>query len=464
MQVIKKMDLTTGPILPSIIKVAIPTLMLSLIQMTYNLADLFWVGRVDQIGLDPIEAIAAVGTVGFFPWFGFGMIMIVRIGTSVRVAQAAGRNDQARIQTLVNNGLVAMFLLSLIYMSYGFFFASHYVSLFRLENANVIAYAENYLRILSGFGFAFFLVNFFNGVYEGLGKTLNSFYINGIGFLINLILDPIFILTFGLGVAGAAMATVIAQSTMLIIYVVIYFSPRQPAKLRLIAERSFSTVKDILRVGFPAGLQSMVMTSIAIVVGVLVARYGERAISISRIGSQIEALSWMIASGFQVALAAFVGQNYGAYQTPRINEGYKASLKILVPYGLAINVILFVFARPLFGLFVQDPQTLEGGATYLRILSISQLFMMLELMSAGAFNGVGKTHVPSIVGMSFNLLRIPWALLALNVTGIWWGISMTSVFKGSVLLILFLITLKRLMADHETRLSVAKTEWLKYNN
>ena len=464
MQPIKKMDLTTGPVLPSIVKVAIPTLMLSLIQMTYNLADLFWVGRVGRIGLDPIEAIAAVGTVGYFPWFGFGMIMMVRIGTSVLISQAAGRNDQARIESLVNNGILAMFAMSLLYMAYGIFFASHFVSLFNLENPTVIAYAENYLRILASFGFAFFLVNFFSGVYEGLGKTLNSLYINGVGFILNLILDPIFILTFGLGVRGAAMATVLAQSTMLMIYLTIYMTRHRPAQLKLFKARSMKVIRSIYRVGFPAGLQSMVMTLIAIVVGIAVARYGERAISISRIGSQIEALSWMIASGFQVALAAYVGQNYGAYQTPRIIEGYKASLKILIPYGLLINVVLFVFARPLFGLFVQDPQTLEGGTLYLRILSISQLFMMLELMSAGAFNGVGKTHVPSLVGMSVNALRIPWALLAFSVAGIWWGISLTSVIKGTLLTLLFLRTLRKLTADHETRLSIAKSEWLKYNN
>ena len=90
-----KIDLTSGSIVAKLLIVAIPTLFTSIIQMTYNLTDMFWVGRVDNIGLIPKEAIAAVGTAGYFPWFGFGLILLAKVGTSVSVSQAAGRNDRS---------------------------------------------------------------------------------------------------------------------------------------------------------------------------------------------------------------------------------------------------------------------------------------------------------------------------------------------------------------------------------
>ncbi len=169
--------------------------------------------------------------------------------------------------------------------------------------------------------------------------------------------------------------------------------------------------------------------------------------AIQRVGSQIEAVAWMVASGFQVALASFVGQNFGARRYDRIKEGYKTSMKLLVPYGILVNVLLFVFAEQLFSIFFDNPETLKIGKIYLEILSISQLFMIVELATAGVFNGLGKTVYPSVVGIAGNALRIPMAIIlgaSMGYAGIWWGVSVSSVVKGIVLVIWLLYFLKRL--------------------
>lgn len=458
----RKIDLTTGSITLRLLLVAIPTLLSSLVQMAYNLTDMFWVGKVHTMGLDETEAIAAVGTAGYLPWFAFGLILLAKIGTSVSVSQAAGKDDMALVEKYGNNGLLYMLMLALLYMAIGFFGADLYISIFKLDNANIIAYATDYLRIISVFGFALFSVNLFNGIYEGLGKTFTSFKITAAGLVLNILLDPIFILekvnVFGLsidglgyGVKGAAIATVIAQSFILIIYLVIYHSKFRPFKIGLFKNFDKYTFKKIVRIGLPVGLQNMAFTLISVVVGVMIARYGKEVIATQRLGSQIEALAWMVASGFQVALAAFVGQNFGADQPMRIKRGYFTALRLLIPYGLLINFILFFFARDLFAIFITDPDTLDIGEKYLRILSISQLFMIIELGTAGAFNGLGKTMVPSTVGFIGNLLRIPFGFLAgyfFGFIGIWWVISISSVLKGTVLTIWFLIDLRKVNEEH----------------
>ena len=453
-----KIDLTSGSILKKLLIVAIPTLLTSIVQMTYNLTDMFWVGKVDSIGLDHVEAISGVGTAGYYTWLGFGLILLAKIGTSVSVSQAAGKNDMEEVAKAGNNGLILMIILTAIYSLIGFFGASTFISLFNIGNDNIETYAFEYLRIISIFGFSYFLVNSFNAVYDGLGKTINTFLITASGLVLNIILDPIFILQdftvfglqitgLGLGVKGAAIATAIAQSFILATYLVIYLSKFKPFSINFKRYYDSKIFKKIIKIGTPVAAQSMLFTSISIVIGVMIASYGKHVMAVQRVGSHIEALAWMIALGFQVALASFVGQNYGAKRFDRIRDGYFTALKLLVPYGILINIVLFVFAEQLFGIFVSDPETLAIGKMYLEILSISQLFMIVELGTAGAFMGLGKTMIPSGVGIVGNSLRIPFAyLLALSLgfIGIWWVVSISSVLKGVVLTIWFLSYLRKI--------------------
>ncbi len=447
-----KIDLTTGNIIKKLLIVAIPTLLTSIVQMTYNLTDMFWVGKVGSMGLDPVEAISAVGTAGYFTWLGFGLILLAKVGTSVSVSQAAGKNDVEEITKAGNNGIILMLILTAIYTLVGFFGAKYFVGLFNIENSNIRTYAFEYLRIISLVGIAYFMTNVFNGIYDGLGKTINTFYITASGLILNIILDPIFILQdfsifglnvtgFGLGVKGAAIATAIAQSFILGTYIIIYLSKYKPFTINLRKYYDKAMFQKIMRIGLPVGTQSVFFTTISVIIGIMIASYGKEVMAVQRVGSHIEALAWMIALGFQVALASFVGQNYGAKRYDRIRDGYFASLKLLVPYGIFLNIVLFVFAEPLFSIFVSDPDTLAIGKTYLEILSMSQLFMIIELATAGAFMGLGKTTIPSGVGIVGNSLRIPFAYLlslSLGYVGIWYVVASSSILKGVVLTVWFL--------------------------
>ncbi len=181
----------------------------------------------------------------------------------------------------------------------------------------------------------------------------------------------------------------------------------------------------------------------------IVAGFGSTAIAVQSIGTQIESLTWMTSEGFSAAMSAFVGQNYGAGKHKRIKEGYKKGMQIVGSIGAFTSIIFVLFPGALFSIFVpNDPLALQEGAIYLRILGLSQFLMSIEIGTAGAFNGLGKTLPPSVVGIIFNCLRIPLAILlsgyfALGLSGVWWSLSITSMLKGLILSLSFIRLLKK---------------------
>ncbi len=431
-------DVTKGPIFKRLLAIAIPVLLTSISQMAYNLTDMFWIGQVDTIGLIEKEAIAGIGTAGYITWFAFGLILIGRIGTSVKVSHAVGEQDFSRVAKYATNGLFVLFSFGLIF-GFGVLLLQHQiVGLFQIDNQNVIHHALEYLRIVGGLLVIQFTISGFSSINEGLGKTKVNFYVLIVGLVLNMILDPLFILEFQMGVSGAAIATIIAQSVTLIIFIVLYFVRRNHNFHFHLPSIQRKTIAELIRIGFPAGIQSMFFTSISIVLARMVFAYGESVLTAQRIGAQIEQFTWMIGGGFQTALTVFVGQNYGAKQFNRIKRGTAVLASVLLPYALVITALLFFFSRELVHIFVDDLEVIEYGSLYLRIISIAQLFMMLEGIGAGLFNGVGLTKIPSISGIIGNLMRIPLAFLLIEAfayEGIWWALNISDIFKGLTLLI-----------------------------
>ena len=143
----------------------------------------------------------------------------------------------------------------------------------------------------------------------------------------------------------------------------------------------------------------------------------------------------------------FKGQNYGAKNYDRIAKTYKIVLSNILILGGIITVIFVFFPRPLYGIFFKDEKMITLGISYLSIVGFSQLFMCAEITTSGAFNGMGKTLQPTLISIIFTSLRIPIALILiplLGLNGIWWSISLTSIAKGILVVVLFLIVLKKI--------------------
>lgn len=445
-------DLTHGSIFKKIMAIALPVLLTSISQMAYSLTDMFWIGQVDTIGFSESDAISAIGTASYILWFSFGLILIGKIGTSVKVSHFAGEKNLDGVKKFASNGLLLEIIFGIVTSALILLFRGPLISLFGDNGDTVYNDSNRYLAITGGFYFVQFVTNGFSAINEGLGKTYLNLMILPIGLIMNMILDPLLIISLGLGVTGAALATVISQVFTLLIFVLVYIFSKQKVFSLKLENFNLKAIKEMTRIGFPAGLQSMFFTVCSIIIGIMVYGFGTEVFAAQRLGSQIEQFTWMIAGGFQTALTVFVGQNFGASDYGRIRKGTILLAAILVPYAAIITIIFFFRSEDIIRLFLNsDEITVAYGTEYLRIISFSQIFMMIEGIGSGLFNGVGKTKIPSIFGIIGNVIRIPLALLLIGSMaekGIWWSLNISDGFKGLALLIggiILLINMEKLI-------------------
>lgn len=439
----KKIDLLEGNITKGLIKLAIPIMATSFLQMAYNLIDIIWIGRIGS------QAVAAVGTAGFFMWLSMALVIISKIGAEVLVAQEIGKNDIKEAKISARSAIQLVSIFAIFYVFIILTFNKYLIGFFNIDDMLVVSMARDYLRIIAiGILFAF-LNPVFTAIYNGYGNSTAPFKINSVGLLINIILDPILIFYFDLGVVGAALATIIGQISVSIIFISkIKYSEDIFNEFNVFKSFNLSKIKRIINLGMPASLRSGLFTIIAMIIARLIANWGPIPIAVQKIGSQIESLSWMTSEGFATATSTFIAQNYGAGKYERIKKIYYKSLAIMVSIGVVVTLLFLGFPKFIFSLFIDEKETLAEGIIYLKILGISQLFMCIEITTSGAFNGLSKTIYPSIISIGFNLLRIPGAMILssaaiLGLQGIWWAISLTSVMKGISAFILFIYIINK---------------------
>lgn len=153
-------------------------------------------------------------------------------------------------------------------------------------------------------------------------------------------------------------------------------------------------MKKIVKIGFPSAVQDALFSAISMVIARLVAGWGDAAVAVQKVGSQIESISWMMAGGFSTAVNAFIAQNYGAGKIERIKKGYWTALAIMGTWGIFTSLLLLVFPKFFFSIFITEPDVIPMGVDYLRIIGISEVFMCLEGAATGAFQGLGRTILP----------------------------------------------------------------------
>lgn len=435
-------NLTKGPILKTLTKLAIPIMASSFLGTLYNITDMAWIGLLGA------KAVAGVGVGGMFTWLSQGLVSLARMGGQVQVAQHIGRREQEEAHGYAQAAVQMSAVLGILFAAVVLILLKPLIGFFKLEDAEALAAAFSYTKIACGLIMFSFLSLTLTGLYTAQGDSKTPFAANLVGLAVNMILDPVLILGPGpfprLGVTGAAIATVTAQFIVMSILVMRILVTKKENVLKgiqLFEKIPPKYVRGICKIGIPTALQGMAYCMISMVLTRMVSGFGAEAIATQRVGGQIESVSWNTADGFGAALNAFIGQNYGAGKMDRVKKGYRASLITVGVWGLFITLLFVCFPEQISGVFFHESTAIATSVGYMIIIGFSEAFMSVELMTVGALSGLGKTHLCSVISITLTSARIPLAILlsgtTLGLLGIWWALTATSVVKGIVFVMAF---------------------------
>jgi putative MATE family efflux protein len=430
------------PMMKQLVWLALPVIGSSFMTMAYNFINMIFVGRLGS------DAVAAVGSAGFFMHFGWGLSSLLTVGAGIRVSHAIGGGDIKLAKSYVRSGILAVIGLALIYYCVLFFARNELIGLIQLNNTNIEHAASGYL-LLIGLCIPFSFQNlFFTSVFIGSGDSKSPFRINATALAINILLDYILIFQAKMGINGAAYGTIISQAIGTFLF---HYKLKDSATLKPTGTAFQSTLlKKILRMGVSTTFQRVSFTIVAIFMARIISHWGATAIAVQKVGIQVEAISFMTAGGFLSALSTISGIAYGAGNYRKQWQAFRSGMLLAFILGTATSVVIIVFARPLFSIFLSDAESISMGSEYLFILGFSQLFMVMELMATGAFFGWGKPNIPAITGITLTVLRIPMAYAFITLwrnelSSVWWSISISSMLKGTLLVVLYVVLFSAFM-------------------
>ncbi len=403
----------------TILELAWPAIVGNLLQTVVSMVDLAMVGRLGPV------AVAAVGLGGQMLWFLNALIVSVTVGTTALVARFIGAQKKKDAEHVLVQSLLLVLLLSLVLTGFWYIFAEKALLLIGATK-EVAEVGATYIRIVFMSTPCIFMIFNSEGALRGAGDTKTPMKVGIVMNLINVVLN--YVLIFGkwgfpvLGVKGAGIATAIAYVWASITYVIIFFSGRFVLKIPRKNSFSFNieTVKRILRIGIPTGIQRIVMSGSMIFYVSIIASFGTTALAAHQIGLRIESLSYMPGFGFAVAATALVGQNLGARKPEKAEQsGWEAAKLCAVFMGL-MGAFMILFPKQMAHFFVSEPEVIDLAAWYLRIVAISEPPLALIFTLAGGLRGAGETRPPlyiSIFGLW--IFRIPLAYVLGMVLG--WG-------------------------------------------
>lgn len=390
---IRSNGITEGVIWKQLLGFFFPILLGTLFQTLYNTADAIIVGNI--LGK---EALAAVGggtsttinlVIGFFTGLASGATVII--------SQHYGAQNEQMVHDSIHNawaiGLWGGIMISVI----GYFTS---VPLLRLTNTpeQIMGLASEYMHIFFAGGFIVVMYNIGAGIFRAFGDSKRPLYFLIAGCITNIFLDIMLVGVFRMGVAGAAIATVLSQ-LMSLLLVMISLSRRKDCCKLILRDIRFHgpLLKRTLLIGLPSGLQSVLYTVSNLMIVTGINGFGTDTVAAWAAYSKLDTLYWMICGAIGVAATTFVGQNYGAGYIDRAKKGVKDSFVIAFIATFIIEALMILFSRPAYHLFVNDPDVIDIGVRMINIITPFYFtYLFVEILS-GAIRGTGKTLIPTII-------------------------------------------------------------------
>lgn len=402
-------QITEGVIWKQLLIFFFPILLGTFFQQFYNTIDSIIVGRF--VGK---EALASVGgsaaqilnlVIGFFTGLG--------AGASVIISQFYGARDAKGLNESLHTAYAFSIVGSVIMMILGIVFSP---LLLRVMNTSkeLMAGSTGYLRIYFAGILFVFIYNIGSAILRALGDSKRPLYYLIICCMLNVVLDLVFVIVFRMGVAGVAIATVLAQavSAVLVTRALIKSEDIYEFSLRNIRFHK-RVLKSQLYVGFPGGLQSVMYSLSNIIIQTALNGFGTNTTAAWAAFGKIDALFWMTSGAFGVAITTFVGQNYGAGKYDRVRKSVRVCLVMDAIATLALVAFMFILRRFLFGIFTTDEEVIRIGIEMLELIAPCFItFLCIEVLS-GALRGISDVIIPMLLTMfGVCALRILWVIFA----------------------------------------------------
>lgn len=404
-----RQQITEGVIWKQLLIFFFPILMGTFFQQMYNTVDTIIVGRL--VGT---EALAAVGATGPLVSMVNGFFIGVSSGATVVLSQAYGAGDRKGVSDSIHTGVALSLVLGVMLTAIGICLGGRVMGWMGTPE-NCMADATTYLRIYFAGSIGTVVYNMGAGILRAMGDSKRPMLFLMVTCILNVVLDLLFVAVLHMGVAGAALATVLSQMISAVLPIVVLLRQKEDRlelrKLRI--ERSL--LGRILRIGIPAGLQFVTFDFSNVLIQSGINSFGDITMAAWTAYGKTDALVWMISGAFGVSITTFVGQNFGAQKYSRIRQGAWTCLALSIAMVCALNVTLLLFRSQILGIYTDNPEVIAvGSMVMLSIMPYEFLFMPIEVF-AGTMRGVGNSLMPTLItGSCVCLLRVVWLMTAVR--------------------------------------------------
>ena len=380
--------MTRGPIAPLLVKFTVPLVLGNLFQLTYNAADSVIVGRF--VGED---ALAAVGTSNPLMTLAILFINGMCLGAGILVSNAFGAQDWPRLEKQVSTTAIAGAVFSLAFSALCILLARPLLRLMQVP-AEVLPLAAGYLRVVfAGLIFTFFY-NFLAATLRALGDSKSALYFLMLSAVLNIFGDLVCVAGLGLGVEGAALSTV-ASEAVCCLCCAAYIKARVPVlclgRKWLVFEPSM--LRQTVRYGWTTAMQQGTVQLGKIAVQAVVNTMGVSAMAAFTAASRVDDFAYIPQQNIGHAMTTLMAQNRGAGKADRVRRGFAVGMRIEAAYAVAIMAVCFFGAEPIIRLFADQPEVVELGVRFLRLVSLMYLLPAATNGIQGGFRGVERLQV-----------------------------------------------------------------------
>ena len=410
-------DMTVGTPIKAILLFAVPMLIGNVFQQFYNFVDTTVVGKF--VGAD---ALAAVGTTGSMNALLICIAMGLSNGAGVIISQCFGAQRYDEMKKAVTAMMYVASVTGLVITAAGIFLAGPAMRLLGVPDS-IIHLSVLYMRIVFGFSLTGIFYNAFAAILRSVGDSRTPLYMLIISSVINVVLDLLFVLKFGMGVAGVAYATVIAQGVSAALCAMYIIKHRYQLHLDALPKLPPKhMVVKIFRIGMPSAFQSAMISLGGISVQGLINSFGTDAMAAYTASSKIDSVAIQILISIAASLSVYSGQNMGAGNIKRIRTGLRQTLMVMIPVCTAVAAVMLIFKRQILGIFLDADSAqnaIEIGCMYLSVIGIGYIIAGIMQSYQNLLKGCGDVNVCVAAGLAELGVRVGASYLFV----IFWGLQ-----------------------------------------